>query len=267
MKRKELFEFEDFDWLPNNIRVGITNLIRLLHKIVGTTETLTLLIEDLRTKYQFDTIVDLGSGSGGPMIEVIEELNSKQSKNKVKLLLTDLHPNPKTVDEINKSGNDKVSYLKESVNAVNIGETPTGLKTMIASFHHISPQNTKKILQSAEENREPILIYEIAKNNIPFVLWLLLLPISLTILFIMVLFMTPFVKNLTISQLVFTYLIPIIPIVYAWDGQASLMRTYTFDDIRELIGNTNNDNYEWLIGDGLRGNGKKQGYCVIGTPK
>ena len=45
--------------------------------------------------------------------------------------------------------------------------------------------------------------------------------------------MTPFVKNLTLKQIIFTYLIPIVPLIYAWDGQASLVRMYTFKDIEK----------------------------------
>ena len=47
--------------------------------------------------------------------------------------------------------------------------------------------------------------------------------------------MTPLVKPLTWRQIVFTYLIPIIPICYAWDGQASLPRMYTMDDVEVLL--------------------------------
>lgn len=31
MKRLELFEFEDFIWLPDFIRNGVTGLIKVLH--------------------------------------------------------------------------------------------------------------------------------------------------------------------------------------------------------------------------------------------
>ena len=51
----------------------------------------------------------------------------------------------------------------------------------------------------------------------------------------MVLFMTPWVRPLSWQQLLFTYLIPIIPLCYAWDGQASIMRIYTFDDIQNFF--------------------------------
>ena len=79
--------------------------------------------------------------------------------------------------------------------------------------------------------------------------------------------MTPFVKPLSISQLVLTYVIPIIPLAYAWDGQASLVRTYTLNDVDELIGNTDNENYIWEKAPVKNAKGKKAGYYIFGYPK
>ncbi len=55
--------------------------------------------------------------------------------------------------------------------------------------------------------------------------------------------MTPFVKPLTWRQIIFTYLIPIIPICYAWDGQASLPRIYTLKDLDHLLAGLGSWNY------------------------
>lgn len=266
MKRKELFEFEDFNWFPTSIRVSMTNLILLFHRMIGTTEVLSNLIIDFRKQHHFSKIVDLGSGSGGAMPETVNVINEKLSNEKLKLLLTDLHPNPELVEKINSNKSEFINYYKDSVDAVNFYKVPEGLKTMIASFHHMNPESAKQILKSASENKQPLLIYEIAKNNIPFVVWLILLPISLCILIIMSLLMTPFSKNLTITQLIFTYLIPVIPLFYAWDGQASLMRTYSFDDINLLIEDLKTPNYKWEVADALKPNGKKAGYYIKGIP-
>lgn len=79
--------------------------------------------------------------------------------------------------------------------------------------------------------------------------------------------MTPFVKPLTWRQLVFTYLIPIIPICYAWDGQASLPRMYAANDIDELLNGLGKNNYYWEHGPAKRSNGKKLGTYIVGYPK
>ncbi len=266
MKRKELFEFEDFGWLPMVIRTSITNLIIVLHKFMGTPQVISKLVLRVRDHHDFNQITDLGSGSGGPMPEVIKLISADNQDHQLKLLLTDLHPNPTFVEDINKRSLADVSYSSTSVDASDIGAAPTGLKTMIASFHHMNPTTAKQILHSAQTNKQAILIYEIAKNSIPFVVWLVLLPLSLVILIIMSLVMTLFVRPLSIGQLLLTYIIPIIPLIYAWDGQASLMRTYTFDDINSLLDGEQHSGYHWEIDDATNEKGKKMGYYIMGYP-
>ncbi|MEM9361688.1 MAG: hypothetical protein AAGA43_03585 [Bacteroidota bacterium] len=266
MKRLQLFEFEDFNWLPNNLRSGVTNLIKILHGLVGTSGVLAGLVLSVREKVHFNQIVDLGSGSGGPMIETLKKINTDEKDYQFSLLLTDLYPNSKTIADIDALNLSNVSYYPQPLDAQKLDEAPKGLKTMIASFHHMRPHVAKQILEKAEKSGEPLLIYEIAQNNVPVLLWWLMLPISLFILILMSLCMTPFVKPLTFQQLFFTYILPVIPLIYAWDGQASLMRTYTFEDVKELLGNRTNTNYAWEIADAKKENGKKAGYYILGYP-
>ena len=267
MKRIQLFEFEDFGWLPPVIRRGITNLLQVLHKMMGTPEVIADLILQAESHVPFSQITDLGSGSGGPMLMVIDRLNEKSPDNPKTLVLTDRYPNPKITGGINQLNLEHVRYLEVPVDATRQENAPEGLRTMIASFHHMPSDAAQAILQSAARSGQPILIYEIAKNTIPFIVWLLFLPISLLILVLMTWFMTPFVRPLKFSQLLLTYLIPLIPIVYAWDGQASLMRTYAFRDIESMLDKANSPDYQWTVEEAKKPNGKRLGYYVMGYPK
>lgn len=131
-------------------------------------------------------IVDLGSGSGGCMPDVLEQLHQTDGLQHVQLLMTDLYPNKKIIEKFAADGKPKISYHHSSVNATDLSQVPAGLKTMVNSFHHMPPKEARKILATAKENNEPILIYEMAENKMPLWLWWLLLPISLAILVIMV---------------------------------------------------------------------------------
>lgn len=264
MKRIELFEFEDYSILPQLIRNTITKLIMVLHRFMGTAEVIAGLIAEMHEHCAFEQIVDLGSGSGGPMSRVALQL--KQNGHEIPILLTDLHPNPEIIKQINAKNLSHLTYHTSPVDASNTVTIPKGLKTMIASFHHMNPAKAREILQFAEKRNEPILIYEIAKNNIPFVIWLLLLPLSLVILIVMCWFMTPFTRPISFGQVIFTYLIPVIPLVYAWDGQASLMRTYSFRDIEILLDKSDKKTYKWHIDDAKNKQGKKLGYYIMGYP-
>lgn len=267
MKRIQLFEFEDFNWFPDWIRSCMTNLLKVLHKMVGTKEVISGLLSDIRKKHPFSQVVDMGSGSGGIMPEAVQLMNDTNlDAEPVKLLLTDLHPNTEFVKFINDRNENYLEYSPDPMDASNLAQAPKGLKTMINSFHHMPPEKAKQILKSAQDNREPFMIYEIAENKIPLLVWWVLLPISLCILFVMALFMTPFSSPITFRQVVFTYLIPVIPIFYAWDGQASMPRTYTFDDINILLDGIRIDDYHWEMAPAKKANGKKQGYYILGMP-
>lgn len=266
MKRIALFEFEDLSWFPSWLRTCMTNLIIVLHKMLGIDEVLGYLTARVLEEKKLTKIVDLGSGSGGPMPMILEKLHNTEGFEDVELLMTDLYPNKEIVKKFNQGRDKKISYSETPIDATNLASAPEGLKTMVNSFHHMPPKNARKILESAKENQQALLVYEMAENKIPLLIWGLLLPISLIILMVMTLFMTPFVKPLTWRQMVFTYLIPIIPICYAWDGQASLVRMYAFKDIEELLEGLHSDTYYWETGYGKKGNGKKLGTYLVGFP-
>jgi hypothetical protein len=266
MKRVQLFEFEDFQWFPGVLRTGMTNLIVVFNKMMGVSDVLAKLVSDVAEKHNVKTIVDLGSGAGGAMPEVLDKLKADYDKADMNLVMTDLFPNSDALKKFNSDTHSDKIYHKESVNAMHLESAPAGMKTMINCFHHMPPPVAKGILQSAANSKEPILIYELTENKMPLLLWWLFLPLSLIILIIMSLFMTPFVKPLTWKQLVFTYLIPIIPILYAWDGQASMPRMYSFNDLDELIGDIDSVNYKWEKGFAKNKKGKKLGTYLLGAP-
>ena len=266
MKRIQLFEFEDFSWFPTWLRTCMTNLIMVLHKMIGISDVLANLLADVLKKNNLTKIIDLGSGSGGPMPETIMKIRERHGLEEVQLVMTDLFPDLKTVQKFNQDTDDYIIYQETSVDAMNMVSAPNSLMTMMNSFHHMPPKGARKILELAQKNAQPILIYEMAENKMPLIIWWFLLPISLVMLMIMVLFMTPFVRPMTWQQLVFTYLIPIIPICYAWDGQVSMPRMYSFKDLDILLEGLHNENYSWQKGHANKKNGKKMGTYLIGLP-
>mgnify|MGYP003664451736 CR=1 FL=1 len=266
MKRIQLFEFEDLHWFPSWLRADMTKLIVVLQKMMGVTSVLSKLIADILIKNKIRHIVDLGSGAGGVMPDVLRNIHQDYGLEEVDLTMSDQYPDRKVIASFNMMADNCIRYAEKPLDATNLRNAPDGLKTMVNCFHHMPPKQAISILKSAESNNQPLLIYEIAENNIPLLIWWLLLPLSLVILMIMVLFMTPFVKPLTWKQLFFTYVIPIIPICYAWDGQASLPRMYTLKDMDILLEGLGSKRYRWEKGIVKKSNNKKLGTFVLGVP-
>lgn len=245
MKRIQLFEFEDLPWFPNLIRKCMTRLIVVMHRLLGTRERLTDLLRDVLKKTGEHRIVDLCSGSGGPMLYAFEKLRQEAGFEKLQLTLTDLYPNETLAQEINAKGDAQLSYLSKPVDATAVGAEQKGLRTMVSSFHHMPPHLAKGILKSAQESQAPICIFEISDNSFPIWLNFIAIPIN----FVMCLFVTPLARPMTWQQIVFTYPIPIIPIAFAWDGAISNARTYTLKDMDELLADLKMDStYNWEKG-------------------
>jgi hypothetical protein len=72
--------------------------------------------------------------------------------------------------------------------------------------------------------------------------------------------------SLNFKDILFTWLIPVIPIFYAWYAQASAPKTYTFQDVEELLPEKD-ENYTWEIAHAKRKNGKQFGYYILELPK
>lgn len=244
MKRIHLFEFEDYSWFPGWLRRCITRLILVMHDLLGTHEKVAELAANVLRESDTSHILDLCSGSGGPMPEVLAILQEKHGLPNVRLTLTDLYPDLETAKVLNAKGGNRINYRTDSVDATQIDGLLSGVRTMIGSFHHFDPQEARAILAAAQESGEAICIFEISDNSTPIWFWWIAFPINTLMCF----FITPMVRPMTWQQLLFTYLIPIIPVCFGWDGAVSNARTYTLDDLDELLSEIDSTEYRWEKG-------------------
>lgn len=240
MKRIHLFEFEDFPWFPKWIRVCMTRFIVAMHRLVGSSNELAKLTARALKHTDSSKIFDLCSGSGGPMLEVAEILKNKYGVKDLTLTFSDLYPNLETAHMINGQSNPNLSYLTTPVNASNLDEDKKGVRTMICSMHHMKPEVARCILQNAKEAHQPICIFEMSDNSFPIWIWWIAIPSN----FLMTFFVTPMIRPVTWPQIVFTYIIPILPFFIAWDGAVSNARTYSLDDMEELLKDLQADDYK-----------------------
>jgi hypothetical protein len=57
----------------------------------------------------------------------------------------------------------------------------------------------------------------------------------------------PFIRPFRISRLFWTYIIPAAPIIGFLDGIVSCFRTYSIEEMRELVNKLSPNEYEWNI--------------------
>ena len=267
MKRVHVFEFADAPWFPSWMRTALTNVIVVLARVMGANDVLSVLVSRVLAEQKIDRVVDLGSGGGGVMPDVLEKVREHPDTAQASLVMTDLYPNDDAVERFNDPATPHLSYERSSVDATDLASAPSGLKTMVNCFHHMRPEQARSILRSARESRQPLLIYELGDNGLPFAVWCVGLLIGLPLVALSCLLFTPLSRPVSVRQLLFTYVIPLIPIVYAWDGQASMPRIYTLEDLDELLEGLAGDDYRWEKGHALNARGSKAGLYLLGLPR
>jgi hypothetical protein len=266
MKRVHVPELEDLRWFPSWLRACMTRLLVVFSRTIGVTPVLAGLVSRALKETDVPEVVDLGSGSGGVMPEVIDLVRNDPATANAHLTMTDLYPSPEAVAALERDDRPHLRYLSDPVDATDLASAPPGLKTMVNSFHHMAPDQARTILASAQATGQPLLVYELADNTVPFAVWCLLLPVGLGLVAIMALLLTPLVRPLTGRQLFFTYVVPIIPLAYAWDGQASLPRMYAQRDLDELLATLPPSDYRWEKGLARTASGRKLGTYLLGLP-
>ncbi len=178
-------------------------------------------------------IVDLGSGSAGPMPEIVAELQERGLN--VRLTLTDLFPQP------NGRTDPSIRYWPEPVDATHVPAALSGTRTMCSVFHHFRPDVAHRILKDAFDQRRAICIFEATSRSPAGIASMFLVPI-------LTLFVTPMIRPVSWTQLLYTYLIPILPFLIFWDGLVSQLRSYTAEEFTEMTRTLEALDYQWEIG-------------------
>lgn len=149
--------------------------------------------------------------------------------------------------------------IKEPVDARNVPENLDDLRTLFLSLHHFKPNDARKILQNAVDAHSAIAVFEAQERTFLSLLAMFLSPIS-------VLLATPFIKPFKIGRLIFTYILPIVPLFVWWDGIVSALRTYSINEVKELVKSLDKtEKYDWEINKVKSGPGTI--LYLLGTPK
>src|SRR5208283_5850397 len=251
MRRIHFIELHDQPWCPSTIRDGVTDALQFGFHLFQVYGPIVPLLQRLIDSTGTCSIVDMCSGGGGPWLDLSRRLQShKLPRNTppLQICLTDKYPNLAAFQKIEAASSGRISLSPQSVDATNVPRELKGLRTMFTSFHHFSPDMARAILQNAVDSGEGIAIFE-APRRAPFTIGLVL-PWIL-ILSILTLWIRPF----RWSRLLWTYLVPITPLVLIFDGVVSCLRTYRPSELRELVQQlTASDyQYQWEIGEDSTG--------------
>jgi len=235
MRRLHLFEFEDQIWFPASLRRAMTAYLASAYRITPFPKLWAELLTKVMKHGETAEIVDLGSGSGGPIQYVLASLEERGYRAIV--TLTDLYPSRL---DLSRAGG-TIRYWPKPVDATCVPTELAGIRTMFASFHHFRAESAQRILRDAFEQGRAICVFEGTARATGTVASSILIPF-------LVLILTPTIRPLAWVQILFTYLIPILPLLMFWDGLVSHLRTYSEEELRDFTRDLRAEEYVWECG-------------------
>ncbi len=218
--RFRLFEFEDLPWFPAVIRAGMMDYLRFMISALGTYRPIVPLLAEALRRTSQTALLELGAGAGGGTETVLAALRTHGQPGAT-ITLTDLYPQPAAWADIAHRTQGAIGYEPAPVDALAVPAHLPGFRTIFSAFHHFPPAAAEALLRDAVRARTGIGVFEGAGKH----WWELLL--AGTVLPVAQLLLTPFFRPFRPSRLLFTYLIPIIPLCTVWDGAVSLLRMYS----------------------------------------
>lgn len=264
MRRAHLFEFEDYPWVPGPIRDGGTDVLDLLFARVGFYRKLVAKLRELVATTGERRIVDLCSGGGGGAL-AMRALLTEQERERLALQLTDRYPNAAALARVQELGDANVIYHPESIDALAVPDGLRGIRTMYGALHHFEPELVQRLIQSAVDQRAPLAFFDVAVptfRKMPLVLAPVAVLLNVLLLLPVPMVLVPMVRPFRWSRVAFTYLLPLIPILFAWDGTVSAMRSYQPDELLALAKAVRGaDGYVW---EATR---EDTALCLIGYPR
>jgi hypothetical protein len=256
MRRIQFIELHDQPWFPSFLRDEVTDALQHGLALFNVYAPVAPILRSLLEKTGAARIVDLCSGGGGPLLELSRSIPLEGN---LRILLTDKYPNLRAFDRIRTASMQRVEFQPESVDAMQVPRDLPGVRTIFTSFHHFSPEQAAALLRDAVEACQPIGIFEITARALSAIAW-----IPAWALF--ALLCAPLIRPFRWSRLLWTCLIPVVPLVLLFDGIVSCLRSYRPKEFLDIAGKLKGNGYVWQAGEIATKAGGKITY-LIGSPQ
>lgn len=240
MRRLELFEVSDYRWCPESIRAIVTDYLQFGVIKWRMDAVMTSLLRQALDKTGTHRVIDLCSGSGGPWLRLIQDLEGEGFP--VRVVFTDKYPNTQAFRSVRNVFGDLFDYFPDPVDATHVPGDLVGFRTIFSAFHHFHPSLAKEILRDAVNCHQGVAIFEVTQRTpwaiFNFFLTSLLVP-----------FCVPFMRPFRWSRLAWTYLVPVAPAVIFFDSLVSCLRTYSPEELQKMAKDTGSSGYTWETGE------------------
>jgi hypothetical protein len=236
MRRKHLFEIHEQPWLPVSLRDAVTDTLQFLLNAFNAYDPIVPRLRKAIALSQSRRILDLCSGAGGPWRKLYYRLQG------LPICLSDRYPNLDAFHQAKLESGDRITFHVEPIDARNTLAGVSGLRTLFTSFHHFRPQEASAIIADAVRNRQGIGVFEAAGRRLSTILLVLCIPAA-------ALLAVPWMRPFRWSRFFWTYVIPAVPTILAFDGIVSCLRSYSSQELSQLVDELDSAGYFWEIGE------------------
>jgi hypothetical protein len=263
MQRQRWFEIHDHPWFPGFLRDVVTDSLEAVWNTTGVYRPIVPRLREALRATGSNSVIDLCSGGGGPWPGLRDEVAAGVP---LTVRLTDRYPNARLLARLTGSASSADSAVSgprgitaqmEPVDARAVPAELRGFRTVFSAFHHFDPDVARAILTDAFARRKGIAIFEGARRNA----WTMTATIAVPFL---ALREAALARPARFSRILWTWILPVVPFVLWIDGILSCLRSYSLNDLRELIAGLAAPDYTWQVGD-ERG-GRVPIRYLIGTP-
>ena len=225
---------------PQSVRGIVTDYIQFGVRKWEMDVEIASLLRGVFERLGVRQVIDLCSGSGGPWIYMLQTIEDDRLSFKV--YLTDKYPNVQVFRYARSPFNDRFDYYPKPVNAAHVPKDLSGFRTIFSGFHHFRPPEARAILRDAVDCQQGIAIFEITQRTpwsiLNFMGTAFLMP-----------FFVPFLRPFRLSRLLWTYLLPVAPVVNLFDSVVSCLRTYSLPELKEMTVSIDAKDYIWQAGE------------------
>lgn len=238
MSRVHLLEIEDQPWCPTLFRDAVTGLLELILRVGNYYAAIVPRLASALKETHATEVLDLCSGGGGPWLGLLPQLGAEAP---ARVILTDKYPNTSGTARVSEASGGRIVIEPRSVDATAVPSDLSGFRTLFTSLHHFRPNHARAILADACRRNVGIGVFEVTERSPIAVLAVCFSPLAALIA-------VPFLRPLRWPWLLFTYILPVIPLLALFDGVVSCFRTYSPAELRSLIKPLESNRYTWEVG-------------------